>query len=183
MDSYIDIHLKPDAEMREAELSSKVFTKFHKALVTLSTNKIGISFPEINLKLGKLFRIHGNATELKNLQAVDWLGALSGYCQVGDILTVPAKVQYRKFTEKRCNMSNAKLRRLIARGNIDKDGERRYKVKMLSQGFANPYLDLFSSSTDQVYRKFFEFSEILESEISGDFDSYGLSKIATVPWF
>ncbi|MGL5371771.1 MAG: type I-F CRISPR-associated endoribonuclease Cas6/Csy4, partial [Plesiomonas shigelloides] len=44
MDAYIDIRLMPDAEMREAELSSKVFTKFHKALVTLQSNKIGISF-------------------------------------------------------------------------------------------------------------------------------------------
>lgn len=72
MNSYIDIRLKPDAEMREAELSSKVFTKFHKALVTLNSHKIGISFPQMKLSLGQLFRIHGDASLLHDLQG--WIG-------------------------------------------------------------------------------------------------------------
>jgi CRISPR-associated endonuclease Csy4 len=183
MDSYIDIRLKTDAEMREAELNSKVFTKFHKALVTLNTNQIGISFPQVNLKLGSLFRIHGEASLLNDLQGLEWLGPLSGYCQLSDILAVPENTQYRVVSEKRSNMSAAKLRRLIARGTIDKEGEKRYKVKMLSQGFDNPYLDLFSSSTEQVYRKFFEFSEVKDEPSSGTFDTYGLSSTASIPWF
>lgn len=183
MDSYIELQLKPDAEMREAELSSKVFTKFHKALVKLSTNSVGISFPKVHLKLGIVFRIHGQASLLNDLQGLEWLGPMSGYCRVSDILTVPENAQYRVISEKRSNLSKAKLRRLIARGSIDKEGEKRYKVKMLSQGFDNPYLDLFSSSTEQVHRKFFEFSDIKAEPIDGVFDSYGLSKTATVPWF
>lgn len=183
MDAYIDIRLMPDAEMREAELSSKVFTKFHKALVTLQSNKIGISFPEANIKLGRLFRLHGEMSALHDLQGLDWLGPLTGYCQVGAVSTVPDQVQYRIVSAKRSNLSKAKLTRLIARGSIDKDGEKRYKVKMLSQGFDNPYLDLFSSSTGQGYRKFFEFSNIQAHPVDGEFDSYGLSKTATVPWF
>lgn len=183
MDSYIDIRLKPDAEMREAELSNKVFTKFHKALVILNTNKIGISFPQVHLKLGRLFRIHGESSLLNDIQGLDWLGPLRGYCQLGDILAVPEHILYRVVSEKRSNMSKAKLRRLIARGSIDKEGEKRYKVKMLNQGFDNPYLDLFSSSTEQVHRKFFELSDIQKQPVEGVFDSYGLSKTATVPWF
>lgn len=183
MDYYIELRLKPDAEMREAELSSKVFTKFHKALVELKTNQIGISFPQVNLKLGKIFRIHGEASLLNDLQGLDWLGPLSGYCQLSNILLVPENTEYRIISEKRSNLSKAKLRRLIARGNIDKEGEKLYKVKMLSQGFDNPYLDLFSSSTEQVHRKFFEFSDVKAEPIDGTFDSYGLSKVATIPWF
>ncbi|WP_351122268.1 type I-F CRISPR-associated endoribonuclease Cas6/Csy4 [Shewanella sp. T24-MNA-CIBAN-0130] len=183
MNSYIDINLKPDAEMREAELSSKVFTKFHKALVSLNTNLIGISFPKAHLKLGRLFRIHGDASLLNDLHGIDWLGALVGYCQVGEITVVPEQVQYRVVSVKRSNLSKAKLKRLIARGSIDDDGKKRYKVKMLSQGFDNPYLDLLSSSTGQVHRKFFEFSDLQEQSANGDFDSYGLSNTATVPWF
>lgn len=183
MNSYIDIRLKPDAEMREAELSSKVFTKFHKALVTLNSHKIGISFPQMKLSLGQLFRIHGDASLLHDLQGLDWLGPLAGYCQVAAVSAVPDHVQYRIVSVKRSNLSKAKLKRLIARGSIDKDGEKRYKVKMLGQGFDNPYLDLFSSSTGQVYRRFFEFSDIQAHPIDGEFDSYGLSKTATVPWF
>ncbi|MDE1209342.1 type I-F CRISPR-associated endoribonuclease Cas6/Csy4 [Vibrio aestuarianus] len=183
MDFYIELRLKPDAEMREAELSGKVFTKFHKALVKLKTNQIGISFPQVNLKLGRVFRIHGDASLLNDLQGLDWLGPLHGYCQLSKILTVPENTQYRVISERRSNLSKAKLRRLIARGSIDTEGEKRYKVKMLSQGFDNPYLDLFSSSTEQVHRKFFEFSNIEDKPIDGTFDSYGLSKTATIPWF
>lgn len=183
MDSYIEIRLQPDAEMPEAELSSKVFTKFHKALVILHSNQIGISFPEVNVKLGRLFRLHGEARFLHDLQGLNWLGPLSGYCQVSEILAIPEQVQYRVISVKRSNLSQAKLRRLIARGSIDKEGEKRYKVKMLSQGFDNPYLDLFSSSTKQVHRKFFEFGEIQPLPVSGKFDSYGLSHTTTVPWF
>ncbi|MFK3863381.1 type I-F CRISPR-associated endoribonuclease Cas6/Csy4 [Pseudoalteromonas rhizosphaerae] len=183
MDSYIELRLQPDAEMREAELSSKVFTKFHKALVALSTNQIGISFPQVNVKLGRLFRIHGNADLLHDLQGLNWLGPLLGYCQSSNILPVPEQTQYRIISERRSNMSSAKLRRLITRGSINKDGEKRYKVKMLSQGFDNPYLDLFSSSTGQVHRKFFALSDIQAHSVDGEFDCYGLSKTATVPWF
>lgn len=183
MNSYIELQLKPDAEMREAELSSKVFTKFHKVLVKLNTNSVGISFPQAHLKLGRVFRIHGKSSLLNDLERLEWLGPLSGYCRLSDILTVPKNAQYRVISEKRSNLSKAKLRRLIARGSIDKEGEKRYKVKMLSQGFDNPYLDLFSSSTEQVHRKFFEFSDVKAEPIDGTFDSYGLSQTATVPWF
>lgn len=183
MDSYIELRLKPDSELREAELSSKVFTKFHKALVELKTNQIGISFPQVNVKLGRVFRMHGEECLLNDLQGLEWLGRLSGYCQQTDILPVPENTEYRIISERRSNLSNAKLRRLLARGNIDREGEKRYKIKMLSQGFENPYLDLYSSSTKQVHRKFFAFSDLKSKPSYGAFDSYGLSKHATIPWF
>lgn len=183
MNSYIDIHLQPDSELKEAELSSKIYTKLHKALVTLGTDKIGISFPLANLKLGLLFRIHGDKSLLNDLQGLDWLGSLKGYCKIQQLKAIPDQVQYRIVSAKRSNMSKAKLKRLIDRGSIDEAGIKRYKVKMLSLGFDNPYLDLQSQSSGQLYRKFFEFSQIEDQKSDGSFDSYGLSKSATVPWF
>lgn len=183
MNFYIDIHLQPDSELKEAELSSKVYTKFHKALVKLGTKKIGISFPLANLKLGLLFRLHGDRSLLNDLQGLDWLGPLKGYCKVQEVKAIPDQVQYRLIYAKRSNMSKAKLKRLIDRGSIDEAGIKRYKAKMLSLGFDNPYLDLYSESRGQVYRKFFEFGEVTDTKIDGIFDSFGLSKTATVPWF
>ncbi|MCF6146669.1 MULTISPECIES: type I-F CRISPR-associated endoribonuclease Cas6/Csy4 [Pseudoalteromonas] len=46
----------------------------------------------------------------------------------------------------------------------------------------NLYLNFFSSSTEQIHRKSFAFSELKDKPIDGKFDSYGLSKTATVPW-
>nr|WP_308170279.1 type I-F CRISPR-associated endoribonuclease Cas6/Csy4 [Vibrio metschnikovii] len=87
------------------------------------------------------------------------------------------------ISAKRRNLSSAKLRRLMARGSINKEGEQRYKEKMLNQSIKAPYLDLQSSSTGQKYRKFFECGEKQPLPVSGKFDSYGLSQTATVPWF
>ncbi|MBB1291299.1 type I-F CRISPR-associated endoribonuclease Cas6/Csy4 [Pseudoalteromonas sp. SR44-8] len=42
---------------------------------------------------------------------------------------------------------------------------------------------MFSGSTEQVHRKFFAFSDLKDKPIDGKFDSYGLSKVATIPWF
>lgn len=183
MNSYIDIHLLPDSELKEAELSSKVYTKFHKALVALRTDRIGISFPLVNLKLGLLFRIHGDGSLLHDLQGLDWLGSLKGYCKVQEVKAIPDQVQYRVISAKRSNLSQAKLKRLIKRGSIDEAGIKRYRVKMLSLGFDNPFLDLQSESRGQLYRKFFGFSELVNQSTEGSFDSFGLSKSATVPWF
>ena len=50
MEHYIEIKIKPDAEMRENVLLNKVYTKFHKRLWDLKSSEIGISFPEYSLK-------------------------------------------------------------------------------------------------------------------------------------
>ena len=46
MKHFIEIKIKPDAEMRENVLLNKVYTKFHKRLFDLKSSEIGISFPE-----------------------------------------------------------------------------------------------------------------------------------------
>lgn len=183
MDHYFDLKINPDSEMSKAELTAKIYTKFHTALCTMQTNQIGISFPKAQLDLGNIFRIHSNESQLKELQNLNWLGGLIGYCEISQIQPVPVDSKYRVVSAKRSNMGQAKLRRLINRGNIDEEGIKRYKRKMLSQWFDNPYIDLVSRSTGQIYRKFFQFGPIQAIAIEGTFDSFGLSKTATVPYF
>ena len=65
MEHFIEIKIKPDAEMRENLLLNKVYTKFHKRLMDLKSSEIGISFPEYSLKLGVTIRMHGNENHLK----------------------------------------------------------------------------------------------------------------------
>ncbi len=43
MDYYIDIKIKPDAEMRENVLLNKVYSKLHKALFSLKSSDIGVT--------------------------------------------------------------------------------------------------------------------------------------------
>ena len=185
MDYYFEIKLKPDFEMRESLLMSLVYNKFHKALVTLRSDRIGVSFPDYKIKLGRIIRFHGCKTDLQNLCSTNWLGGLIGYCAVSKIMPVPANVEYRIISRIRTNMSQSKLKRLKRRGSITPLEEKRYKAKMFSQGLVNPYLDLKSSSTKQIYRRFISFSALMNEPHNDNdkFDSYGLSDTATIPWF
>jgi CRISPR-associated endonuclease Csy4 len=80
-------------------------------------------------------------------------------------------------------MSNSKLQRLIKRGSIAQEEIINYKTKMHSSGLSQPYLELVSGSNGQKHRRYIEFGEILENPVNGLFDSFGLSKKATIPWF
>ncbi|MCX5869208.1 MAG: type I-F CRISPR-associated endoribonuclease Cas6/Csy4 [Deltaproteobacteria bacterium] len=183
MDYYIDIEIKPDPEMRESPLMNLVYTKFHKALVKLGTDQIGVSFPGYKIKLGRLLRLHGDKTNLHNLQGLNWLGGVAGYCEISDVKNVPLDVKYRIISRIRTNMSKSKLERLKRRGSITPVEEKAYKAKMFSQGLDNPYLDLESGSTGEMHRRFIHFGPLLDHPVADKFDSYGLSKVATAPWF
>ena len=183
MDHYIDVLLKPDAEMRESPLMNLVYNKFHKALVKLKTELIGVSFPKYHVKLGKVVRLHSDKTNLQNLQGLNWLGGIAGYCEISDVKNVPADVKYRTVSRIRTNMGKSKLERLKRRGSITPSEEKNYRAKMFSQGLDNPFLDLKSGSTGQKHRRFIHIGPILDQPVRGKFDSYGLSKVATVPWF
>ncbi|MEI6894440.1 MAG: type I-F CRISPR-associated endoribonuclease Cas6/Csy4 [Colwellia sp.] len=183
MDHYIDIKIIPDAEMRENALLNKVYTKFHKALFDLKSNRIGVSFPEYHVKLGKLIRVHGEQSILNDFQGSNWLSGLSGYCKVSDIVKVPEKCKHRVISRKQANMTESKLRRLIKRGSIKPEEIKAYKAKMFSQGLDHAFLELDSGSNGHNHRRFIEFGHLLEKALAGEFDQFGLSKTATIPWF
>lgn len=184
MNSYLDVQLKADAEIRENELLNKVYTKLHKALCDLESNAIGVSFPNYHLKLGNTIRLHGSQQDLTKLQTMDWLGGLSGYCDTTDILSVPQKAQYRTVSRVQTNLSMAKLRRLQKRGSLSSPEEvKQYKRKLFKSGIDNPYIELISTSNGKTYRRYFQFGELQSIPAKGQFDSFGLSKTATIPWF
>ena len=183
MNHYIDITLKPDAEMRENVLMNTVYSKFHKALFTLKSTSIGVSFPKYKVLFGKVLRIHGDKSYLNDLQGLDWLGGIKGYCEVSDISLVPENAKNRTVSRKQANMTEAKLRRLIARNSISQDEVKAYKAKMFTQSLDNAYFELVSSSSGEKYRRYLQFGDLKDTPTEGDFDFFGLSNKATVPWF
>ena len=183
MNHYINILINPDEEMRENVLLNKVYTKFHKALFTLDTTEIGISFPNYQIKLGNVIRIHSAENSLLKLQSTNWLGGLVGYCNVSQIKVIPEKVVYRTISRKQSNMTESKLRRLIKRGSISPEEAKEYRAKMFQEGLDNPYVELESSSNGHKYRRYIAFSELSDTPKLGEFDQFGLSKEATIPWF
>jgi len=183
MNHYLDIRLRPDAEMRENVLLNKVYTKLHKALFALRSTDIGVSFPKYRVKLGGVLRIHGTRDRLMALQTMNWLGGLIGYCDVSDITPVPEQAKFRTVSRKQSNMTESKSRRLIKRGTLSPEEVKGYKAKMFAQGLDNPYLELESRSNGHKHRRYIQFGELLDVQAEGEFDQFGLSKAATVPWF
>ena len=183
MSHYIDILIKPDDEMRENLLLNKVYSKLHKALFTLKSTEIGVSFPQYKVILGRVVRIYGTEAKLLELQETEWLGGLLGYCDVSLIRAIPSETVYRTVSRVQSNMTEAKLRRLIKRGSITQDDIKGYKAKMFQQGLDNAYLELDSTSTGHKHRRYIEFGNLMEQPVVGEFDQFGLSKSATIPWF
>ena len=183
MNFYIDIKVIPDAEMRENLLMNKVYTKLHKSLFELESNDIAVSFPQWKVLLGRILRLHSTKERLERLQQTNWLGGLAGYCDATEILPVPENVQHRVVSRIQTTMSQSKLKRLIKRGSITESEIKAYKAKMFSKGLDNPYLELESCSNGYKHRRYIRFGELTEKSIGGDFDCFGLSKSATIPWF
>ena len=183
MDYYLDIRLMPKKEMRENVLLNQVYSAFHKRLYDLKSTTIGVSFPEYKLKLGRLFRIHGSKEDLERLQEKDWIGKYEDFCKVSEITVIPKDVKYRTISRVQQNMTEAKLRRLIKRGTISDEDVKKYRIKMYEGGLDNPFVELVSMSNGQRHRRFIEFGEIEDIEVNGEFNVFGLSTIATIPWF
>ena len=183
MKHYVDIVIKPDDEMRENILLNNVYAKLHKALFTLKTTEIAVSFPKYKVLLGDVIRLHGSESKLSELYNTNWLGGLSGYCLVSPIQIVPDDVSYRIISRIQANMTEAKLRRLIKRDSISETEIKQYRAKMFGMGLDNPYFELQSSSNGHKHRRYIQFGELREEAVKGEFDYFGLSRVATVPWF
>ncbi len=183
MSFFIDIKINPDAAMHENILLNKVYSKLHKALYSLNSTEIGVSFPCYKIMLGDVIRLHGAEEKLKELQSSDWLGALKSYCIIGSIQAIPNDAPYRTISRKQSNMTEAKLRRLIKRGSILPGEVKAYKAKMFEIGLDNAYLELESATNGHKHRRYIQFGKLGSKPVEGEFDQFGLSKTATVPWF
>jgi CRISPR-associated endonuclease Csy4 len=183
MEFYIDITLTPDAEIPVNRLLNAVYTKLHKSLVDLKADNIGVSFPSYHVLLGNCLRIHGSNNSLAELQQLNWVGGMSGYCQISDVVVVPQNCQFRTIKRIQTTMSQSKLKRLIKRASITDEEIKTYKAKMFSKGLDNPYVELESASNGHKHRRYISFGVLLEKPVIGAFDQFGLSKTATIPWF
>lgn len=180
---FIDIIIKSTSEKSLNTLLNILYTKLHKIFCDLNAEGIGVSFPKYHITLGNVFRIHGDREILKKLLDIFMMNHSDYSYKVSDINPIPDGAKYRVISRKQPNMSQAKMKRLLKRGSIINDEIHRYKAKFISSGLNNPYFELISESNGHKYRRYIEFGELLSQPIYGKFDEFGLSKIATIPWF
>ena len=187
MDHYQEIHLLPDPEFVPPVLMNALFGKLHMALVESRGLNIGVSFPgmvQARPDLGKSLRLHGGASDLEQLLATGWLTGLRDYTTVGVITAVPTLVDYRVVRRVQAKSSPERLRRRwIKRKGVSQTQACLAIPDSVSETLTLPYVTIRSLSTGQTFRLFIEQRPLQTHAVVGAFSRYGLSPVATVPWF
>ena len=188
MKHYIEIKLLHNPEIEFEFLWKKVFTQVHLALVESSKGSVGISFPkygDTSFPLGDTLRLFASSQkELEALKIGQWLDRLQDYITVTEIREVPENVKgYAKFIRKQVKTGKERqARRYAKRHDVTYEEALKRYADMEEKTLPLPFIVLQSLSTDQEMKLFVE-RVMINDDISGDFNSYGLSKGGVVPIF
>jgi len=197
MTHYQELFIYPDPETSRPILRAQVISSLHIALVdaekelsgsTEATSiRFGISFPNYHAKLYELdYTIQvfaPNESDLKSLNLEQRLTKIKDILRLSTILPTPETATHATFSRVQQNQSASKLRRFISRNQPTDEQIRAYKAKMHQSGLQEPFVELKSSSTEQLHRIYIR-KEMKDSAQAGSFTSYGLSKDgSTVPVF
>lgn len=185
---YLDLEVRQDPETAPHHIMSNLFGRLHRALVQLSAQDIGASFPRHdNHKpaLGRHMRLHGPANSLNGLIETDWLRGLTDYVRVSDIQEVPKDTRYRLVSRMQVKSNVERLRRrAMKRHGWDEKAASERIPASVEQRLKLPFLTLSSASTSQSsFRLFVQHGPLLDEPEQGSFSSYGLGQTATIPWF
>jgi len=165
-----------------------LFAKLHRAFVTLDNRTIGVSFPEVEedaRSLGKRLRLHGAARDLSKLMETDWITGMRDHLAGTKVVPVPDGALYRRVRRVQPKSNVERLRRRYAKRHPELSAEEVEKAypESLEQRTRLPFLRLKSQSTGHPFCLFLDHMPVQDNAVSGEFNSYGLSAQATVPWF
>jgi CRISPR-associated endonuclease Csy4 len=189
MDHYVDLKLRPDPEFSPPMLMNALFAKLHRALVSLASERIGVSFPDHDARaphLGLCLRLHGQRPDLDALSGTGWLHGMRDHLVMEDALPrpVPTQSAHRVVQRVQADSNPERLRRRLMRRHGMDEAEARTRIPDSAARWLDlPYVQLRSTSTGQPFRLFIAHGPIQTTAQPGLFSAYGLSPTATVPWF
>lgn len=187
MDYFITVSIRIDPEFNQNTVMNITVTRLHQYLIANRGSTIGISFPEYNLNprtLGNQLRLHGKKTDLQNLIDDGWLKRMQDYIFYEEIEKIPPNCSYINVRRIQAKSNPERLaRRYARRHNISiTDALIRYK-DFKTNLLKYPFLTLNSQSTSQQFNLFIQQSKPHKENADGDFNKFGLSKVASLPWF
>lgn len=185
---YLEIRLRSDPELTPPHLLAGLYARLHRALVQLDSRCIGLSFPDHQqqpLGLGSRLRLHGPAAALEQLMATSWLRGMEDYLERAPIQPVPAQAQYRVVSRVQAKSNAERLRRRAMKRHGLTPDEAATRLPLAAEERLDlPFVILGSRSTGQpAFPLFIRHGPLLAAPQEGDFNSYGLSPAATIPWF
>jgi CRISPR-associated endonuclease Csy4 len=187
MDHYMDIRLRPDPEFAAHQLLGALYSKLHRALVQIDSNDIGVSFPDVSQdgkRLGQRLRLHGTAAALRGLSSRGWLEGMRDHVDVNETKPAPQTALHRSIRRIQVQSNAARLRRrLMLRKGVSEMEALKQIPDAASRKTDLPFITLRSQSTRQAFPLFILHDAPTKEQIAGPFNAYGLSQIATIPWF
>ena len=192
MKYYINILLKPNADISLNFLWGKVYQQIHIGLVEIQDENnivpVGVSFPGYLSKgypLGqdlRLFAVDRETLEKFNIKF--WLKRLSNYVQISEIMEVPTDIKtYSCFRRHQVHTNRNRLaRRRAKRHDISIEQAMKDLESFEEKRTSTPYIHMLSQSTGDRFRIHIQ-RVIYNTPVSGGFNSYGLSNLSTVPNF
>ena len=194
MKFYIEITLRPSPndEIPIYFLWQKLYQQIHLGFVEIQDSQgnvpVAASFPQYSEELNhlgcKLRLFAEDKQTLESFNAPKWLNRLTDYVHIKQIQQVQDNVtEFACFKRQQVKSSNERL----ARRKAKRSGNDYQQVLEQLKGYdekrvQTPYINIKSQSTGNQFRLFIE-KRIAENAQEGQFNSYGLSKTATVPWF
>jgi len=192
MKYYMDINLLPTIEVNLGFLWKKVYQQVHLALVEQKNDKgevdFALSFPKYNDKvfpLGDTLRIFSiSKDDFTALNLDKWLNNLSDYCLLSKLNETPTGInEYAIFKRKQFKSNKERLaRRRAKRKSISYEEALAHYDDFSEASTKLPFINIKSLSSDNEI-KVFILQENLINEVKGSFNTFGLSKTATVPLF
>lgn len=192
MKYYIEITLRPDAEIGIGFLWQKVYQQIHLALVEVKDENekvdVGIAFPQYansSFPLGYSMRLFGREVDdLNNLRLEYWLNRLADYVTVSEMKEVPKNIEnYASFYRQQVKSNPERLaRRQAKRKGISLEEAMLNYETMPEQISKLPFIIIESLSSAQKLKLFIQ-KEKKETLCEGKFNTFGLSKDSTVPLF
>jgi CRISPR-associated endonuclease Csy4 len=110
-----------------------------------------------------------------------WLKGIRDHLEIGEIKASPKVERHVSFTRVAPKSKAQMIKRAIKKGMPKERIEKIEKMEHLHLKL--PFANLQSLSNGNKYRVFIMRSDYMTQPMSGDFDSYGLSRSTTVPWF
>lgn len=186
MDYYLDITLLEDPEFTKTVLMNALFSKLHRALVEVSQNDIGVSFPSATKKsLGDKLRLHGSQGRLEALEALSWRRGLGDFTVVTKVTQVPSTNEFCLVKRVHVKSNADRLRRrAMKRHDLSYDEAVERIPDEVEKQLALPFVRIKSRSTgDQQFPLFIKQTLSDAKKDGANFSKYGLSSISTLPWF
>lgn len=186
MKHYIEIKLLPDPEFAPTLLMNALYVKLHRIFVELKCNNIGVSFPDYDAEkpsLGQRLRLHGSDTRLQELVSTNWDTGMRDHLFVSNIYESPDNAKYAVFSRVQTKSNVERIRRRQMKRHSLSYEEACEKIPdTVKQKSSLPFITMKSSSTGQLFRMFIK-QKTLNAPVQNCFNTYGLSRDATVPLF